>query len=107
MMKKNEFKRDGTLRTKLQFTGIIKPQEVRTKTTKTYSIKGLEESEYWVLLDEHGARFLLFDETLALGTKICEPVEVTGKIGISKGGTYLVIERMEEFIPEDYITVEG
>lgn len=49
---------------------------------------------------------MVFDEQLALSTKIEEPVEIFGKIGISKGGTYLVIEEMREFIPENYSTCE-
>lgn len=102
MDKKNEFGRDGNLKTRLKFSGIIRPKEIISKVTKKFTTKGMEESQYWIMIDEFGARFMIFSEELAMEIKIEEPTEVFGKIGISKGGTYLVAERTEEFIPENY-----
>lgn len=102
MNEKNGFGRDGNLKTRLKFSGIIRPVEVITKVTKKFTTKGLEESEYWIVIDENGARFMIFDEELASAIVIEHTVEIYGKVSISKGGTYLVAERLEEFIPERY-----
>ena len=106
MDKKNDFKRDGTLSTRLNFQGIVKPQEVISKVTKKFTVKGLEENNYWILLDEYGARFMVFDEEIATGVELNVPVEARGKVSISKGGTYLVIESLTRFIPETYKPTE-
>ena len=102
MNKKNDFKRDGTLSTRLVFHGIIRPQEVKPKTTKKFTVKGLEENNYWILLDEYGARFMIFNEEIAVEVEFDVPVEAKGRVSISKGGTYLVIESLTRFIPETY-----
>lgn len=104
MDKKNEFSRDGNLKTRLKFSGIVRPQEIISKVTKKFTTAGMKETEYWIMIDEYGARFMVFEEELAMNLRIEEPIEIFGKIGISKGGTYLVVEKTEEFIPETYKT---
>lgn len=97
------FRNDGTLKSQLRFSGVVRVVEISERQRKVSRKNNKEEIEtFWLVVDSYGARFLCFSEAL-IGLLCIETVrEIKGRISVSRGGTYLVIESVDEFIPSNY-----
>ena len=96
--KYNGFRLDGTLASKLHFTGIIRVWMVDRLEKKLPD----KDVVYWSVKDENGARLSTFDESIAKKLTVNERFVVSGDIKIGKGGTFLNIIKAEVFHGSEY-----
>jgi len=92
------FKLDGTLMTRLQFSGIMRIADV----SQRYLKRGGELIPYWSIADEYGAKLSCWNEELVKRIVTMEIYEVRGDVKIGKGGTFLNLKTLTVFSGNDY-----
>ena len=97
----NGFKLDGTLMSRLQFSGIIRLTDI----SQRFFQRGNELIPYWSLSDEYGARLSCWNEELVNSLILMELYEVHGEIKIGKGGTFLNLKRAVVFCGSNFIPI--
>jgi hypothetical protein len=100
--KTSGFARNGSLMSNLHFQGVVRIAEksARVKIGRN----GDDDVKYYIIKDEFGAQFSTFDEKLYDDTQVGESMTVYGKVRISKGNTYLNLERITPIVGNDLKT---
>lgn len=91
--KRNGFTSGGFLMSNLRFSGIVRIDEKSERIKRGRN--GDDDTKYYIIKDEFGASFSCFDVKLYDAALIGESMHVEGKVKISKGSTYLNLQKIE------------
>ena len=93
------FKLNDTLATKLSFSGVFRVWSIDKGTR--HRADG-EETEYWIIKDEFGAKISSFNKKLVETLQINERYAVKGDIKIGKGATFLNLKEADVLHGSDF-----
>lgn len=99
---RNGFTRSGFLMSNLRFSGIVRIAEKAER--KKLGRNGEDDITYYTIKDEFGASFSCFDKGLFDAAVPGESMLVEGKVKISKGSTYLNLQKIDPVKGSTYQT---
>ncbi len=96
------FDRRGFLLSNLRFTGICRVAEKSERFKR--GVDGREDSRYWMIKDEFGAMFSLWEEEIANRLLPGEQYIFEGMVRISRGSTYLNLKEVRAVYGSEFAT---
>lgn len=98
----NGFNGRGFLLSNLRFSGVVRVREKSERFKR--EPKDGEEKSYWIIRDEFGALFSVWERDIADKVLPGEQYEFEGEVKISKGSTFLNLKEVRTVYGSEFAT---